>query len=316
MTAGQLKISLALGLVYLIWGTSYYAIGVGVQSIDPFLFCGLRFLIAAPLLFGVGMLRGEALPDNWQLWLFNAASGILLMGVSSSLLAWGQQVVPSSQSALIVATSALWIALFSTLGKKGQPLAGKIWLSVIAGILGLAMVIETNIAEWHSMGAGYLAILGSALSLSIATILIRNFGDASNPLVTAASHLLFSGVVVVAIGIARTPVDVGNWKLLTDPEAVTALIYVAVFNSSIAVAAYYWLIHRVSPGLLGSFAYVTPVVAIASGHLMGGEVMTLLQTSGGLLIVIAICAQVLPSGFLRGPVHSPVCKKNHSIVAK
>jgi len=305
MNKGQLRISFALGLIYLIWGTSYYAIGVGVQYTDPFLFCGLRFLIAAPILFIVGLWRGEKLPSSLQQWVFNAFCGVLLMGVSSSLLAWGQQAVPSSQSALIIGTSALWIALFGAVGKRGKPLTSRTWLCLCTGLLGLGLILELDTNQWQKPDVHYLAILASAFSLSLATTLVRAFGNASSYLITAATHLWFSGLVVVTIGLARSP----NFFDLWHKDNITALVYVAVFNSTIAVAAYYWLIHRISPALLGSFAYVTPAIAITTGYLVGGEVLTPVQFIGGLLILVAVFLHVFPSGDFRKQALLPTTKK-------
>jgi drug/metabolite transporter (DMT)-like permease len=109
------KIALALATVYLVWGSTYLAIRVGVRDLPPFLFAGLRFSAAGLLMLAYARIRGMPLPTRWRDWLTIGVAAMTMLVIGNGLVTWSEQWVESNQAALIVATSALWIAWFGTL---------------------------------------------------------------------------------------------------------------------------------------------------------------------------------------------------------
>src|SRR3990172_12735063 len=124
------QIAIAFAAVYLIWGSTYLAIRVGVQELPPALFAGTRFLIAGVLLGAYARSRGQRIPRGAREWKYLGVTAVLLFVVANGLVVWGEQWVPSNQAALIVATTALWRAWFGALGSRGHKLSRQIVLGL------------------------------------------------------------------------------------------------------------------------------------------------------------------------------------------
>ncbi len=114
------KVAVAFAAVYLIWGSTYLAIRVGVQELPPALFAGVHFILAGLLLGLCAGWRGQKIPRATNEWQYLGVTAVLLFVVANGLVVWGEQWVPSNQTALIVTTTALWLAGFGTLGSRGQ----------------------------------------------------------------------------------------------------------------------------------------------------------------------------------------------------
>lgn len=302
------KVLAALGVIYLVWGTSYLAIGKGVQVVDPLVFTGLRFLIAAPLMLILALYCSERLPGKLREWCFILASGLLLMGISSGLMAWGQQHVESADAALIMSTSALWLILFSALGRNATAPSRRSWCCLSAGMVGLALVIEPQPEIPETMLLAYLAILAAAVSLSVSTILVKRYGSPSNPLMTASIHLFLSGIALTLLGRSMLAAPHPNW----NQDSILALLYLATMNSFIAVAAYYWLIHKVGPALLASPAYVTPAIALIAGQFLAEESLSPGQAGGATLILLSVFLLIKPAKMTPQELIDPGLAQNNS----
>lgn len=278
-----LKICLALLVIYLVWGSSYLAIWVGVHSIPPFMFCGLRFLMAAPLMFWFALSRGEKVPSNFKVWIFIVVTTVLMQVLASGFVAWGQQWVPSGEAALIMSSSALWIAWFGSMGRNGSKVGGVAWVVVFIGLLGICLLINTSELSVDS-SAAYAAILAAAFFWSLGSMVVRRWGCGSQAIMIAALHLAISGVLMGAISWVFEKPLLSDWSL----ESTGALFYLVLLNSFLATAAYYWLIHACPPVVLGTFSYVTPAIAVICGGALLGESFSMLQSVGAALIFLSV----------------------------
>jgi drug/metabolite transporter (DMT)-like permease len=275
---------IALTLVYLVWGTSYLAIRVAVQEVEPLLFCSLRFLISAPMMLGFALIRGGKLPNTKNEWLFIVGTAVVMQVFSSGLSAWGQQWVPSGEAALIISSSALWIALFGSFGANGDGVSRFSWVAIVIGLAGLALLVTSTKPGLGVVYVGYGAIFIAALCWSAGSMVLRRYTINSQALMTAALHLLIAGLLMgVASYCFEDPVE-SQWSL----RSLTALLYLAFFNSFLAYAAYYWLIHAARPVILGTFAYVTPCIAILCGVQLMGEALSKVQQLGSAFILMSV----------------------------
>ena len=276
------RILLPLVLVYLVWGTSYLAIRVGVQAVEPFLFCSARFAIAAPLMFCVALMRGEKLPRSGHEWLFLLGTAIVMQVLASGMTAWGQQWIPSGEAALIMSSSAFWIAWFGAVGSSGERVSKASWGCIFVGVCGLLLLIETGLPSASIYG--YSAILLAALLWSAGSMLLRRYGSSTQTFMTAAIHLAVAAVLTGLISYAFEGPSQSVW----NSQSVIALLYLALFNSFLAYAAYYWLVHAAAPVVLGTFAYVTPAIAVLCGAWFLDESLSAQQLWGALLILLSV----------------------------
>ncbi len=269
----QARIVLAFIAVYLIWGSTYLAIRMGVETLPPFLMIGIRFIIGGLLLCGWTWTRGAARPRRSH-WLTAVITGLLLPAGGTGLVAWGAQTVPSGLTALLVATAPIWILLVDWLRRGGTRPSPAAMLGLLLGFGGVVLLINPTAfggaAKLDMLGAG--AILVATLSWAIGSIYTRHAAQPDSKLLATGMQMLTGGAALL-IGSVLT----GELRLF-DPAAVSprswlALSYLIVAGT-VAFAAYVWLLSATTPARAATYAYVNPVVALALGCLVAGEQLT------------------------------------------
>lgn len=278
------QIVLAFLTLYLVWGSTYLAIRVGVHDLPPALFAGVRFVISGLLLYAVARWRGQALPGTWREWRLMTVMGILLLAGGNGLVVAGEQWVPSNQAALLVATTALWLAAFGTLGAKGEALSRCTRAGLGVGFAGAALLLlPHDISFSFSHLGGQLLILLAALLWSVGSIYGKRQAPATLPLMSAAMQMLIGGIFLCLIGalLGEPAAWVWTWR------GLGALSYLIVFGS-LGFAAYIWLLHTVTPAQLGTYAYINPAVAVLLGGWLLDETLGGTQLAGMVIILLGV----------------------------
>lgn len=272
--------------MYAIWGTSYVSIKVGVSHIPPFLFCGVRYLVAAFLLLIIARLRREQRPQTLRDGFWLVTTAVLIQVLPGGLIAWAQQFISSQMAALLMSSSCLWIVLLGSIGPHGHRLTPLPGAGLLLGTISLLLL--TELKTDGSPALSYLAVLLAALLFSLGTLLFRRFVSNQQMATSAAIHLVFSGSLILAFSqLTEAP---AQWH----PDGVMALFYLAVVNSVIALLLYYWLVHNASPALISTPNMVVPAVAILAGTLLADEVLSYQQTIGAALMLIALLLILVP----------------------
>ncbi|MDO8597333.1 MAG: EamA family transporter [Sulfuricaulis sp.] len=278
------KVIIAFAAVYIIWGSTYLAIRVGVQQLPPALFAGARFVIAGTLLAIYARLSGQKFPTHLREWRTIAITALFMLVGANGLVVWGEQWVPSNQAALIVATTALWLAGFGTLGSHGQKLSPRTVLGLAVGFFGAAMLLlpENGFTLDHLWAQ--LAVLAACPLWAAGSMVAKRGQLTTPPLMVAAMQSLVAGIVFCSFGLATGEAMHWSWP----PQAMAALAYLIVFGSCFAYAAYIWLLHEVSPAALGTYAYINPLVAVVLGWLLLQETLSAKQLAGTVVILIGV----------------------------
>ena len=278
------KVIIAFAAVYIIWGSTYLAIRVGVQQLPPALFAGARFVTAGILLALYARWSGQKFPTHWREWRTIAITALFMLVGANGLVVWGEQWVPSNQAALIVATTALWLAGFGTLGAHGQKLEPRTVLGLSVGFFGVAMLMmpERGFSLEH-FGAQF-AVLAACPLWAAGSMVAKRGQLTTPPLMVAAMQSLVAGLVFCGIGFPLG--EAARWSGST--EALAALAYLIVFGSCFAYAAYIWLLHEVSPSVLGTYAYINPLVAVVLGWLVLEETLNTNQLAGMVVILLGV----------------------------
>lgn len=285
------RILLAFAIVYIVWGSTYLAIRVGVHEAPPILFAGLRFLIAAPLMLAYAAWRGMRWPTSRRDWWVISATSLMMLVGANGMVTWAEQWVQSNQAALIVATSALWMAGFGTLGANGEALGRWTLAGLVVGFLGVAVLVGDGLRLEAAPWPAYLMLILSPILWAGGSIFARRYPVTCAPLMTAALQILIAGVVQTGLGLALGEAEAWHWT----PNVIGAVLYLAVFGSCVAFGAYYWLVHQVTPAQLGTYAYVNPAVAVVLGWLLLGERLSAMQLGGTLIILLSVVAVTLAS---------------------
>lgn len=276
---------LGFACVYISWGTTYLAIRVGVddEHLPPALFGGSRVCLAGLVLLGFLALRRERLTLSRQDWGRLLWTGLLLFVAGNGLVNLAMQTVPSGVTAVLVASTPLWIGLFEMFWPGGDRLTARGWFGMIVGLCGvfilLAPKLEDPAAFWGN--AGPLLVLLSAGSWALGSLVMRHRRLSCPHLTGAAYQMMLGGGCLTLLGVAcgelhQLPPQV-TWG------AVQAFLYLLIVGSLVGFVAFNWLLGHVAAAKVGTYAYVNPVVAVFVGWSLGGE-----EISSSLVASIAV----------------------------
>ena len=254
----------ALGVLYLVWGSTYLAIKLAVETIPPYTMLAVRFLIAGGVLYGFLRFRGARNPTPVE-WRSSALVGTLLLvtGLGSVTLAESMGV-SSGVAAVVVSTMPLWFALFTLLwgGRVGVPE----WVGLGLGLVGVALLNAEADLRANPVAAIilFLAPVGWAFGSVWSSRLPQPPG-----LMASAAQMLAAGLVFIPVALLRG--ETLTW--VPSLNSSLALLYLITFGSLLAYSAYVYLLSRpLRPALLSSYAYVNPVVAVLLGVLVGEQI--------------------------------------------
>ena len=256
------RVALALGAVYLIWGSTYLAIRFALEGgFPPFLLGGIRFLVAGGLMFAVLRGRGVPAPTRAQ-WANAAVMGGLMLLLGNGMVNLAETKVSSGLAAVTVASAPLWMAVFAAMrGHRptrlemlglGIGFVGVVWLSTGGSLTGAPL--------------GLVALLVASVSWSFGSIWSRG-RDLPSPFMSSAAQMLCGGAMMLVAGFAMGERLHG----LPSAHAIGAFWYLVVMGSLAGFSAYIWLLHHVRPALAGSYAYVNPAIAVALGAWLAHE---------------------------------------------
>ncbi len=273
----------ALLTVYLVWGSTYLAIKVALESYPPFGLAAVRFLFAGALLYAWLRLRGAPAPSARQ-WRNCAVAGTLLLGAGNGLVCYAEQTVSSGLAAVAVASMPLFAALFA--GLYGKWPGRMDWAGLVVGFSG---VILLNLGgEMRSSPAGALALIAAPLAWAFGSLWSRHQDMPGVWMSTAAQMLSASVVLAVVTLLLGEP-----FPSAPTARATGALVYLALFGSIAAFTAYLYLLHAVRPALATSYAYVNPPVAVVLGVGLAGESLGVMEALAMAVILVGIAMILL-----------------------
>ncbi len=282
------KILLAFGIIYFVWGSTFLAIRIGVHEVPPFLFAALRFFTAGLVLYSWLRMKGTPSPSSRQ-WVSASGLGALIFLFDYGCLFWAEQRVPSGVAAVILATTAVFIALLEIIFLRTQKLTVRLGLALSIGLSGVAVLMNNSfsLGEAPIDRIGVLAILVASATWSIATILTRRLPLPESKAMSAAAQMLTGGAMLFVLA-AGTNEFAGFRMQAISRSAWFALIYLVIAGSIVGFTAYVWLLHYESPTKVGTYAYVNPVVAVALGYFFGGEGVGARTILGTLLVLVSV----------------------------
>lgn len=261
----------AWAAVCFFWGTTYLAIRVGLETLTPMLFGGLRFLIAGAVLFLImSRQRNVRLPSGRE-WVDLAAVGLMLLGVGNGMVVWAEQWVPSGTAALLVATGPFWVAGLETLRRGGERVTRWSVAGMLVGFGGLAMLVGPSLFEASAAGGmfllGALALQVGCFSWSAGSVYAKHRPVGVNPLMGAAVQMLVAGAALTLVGSAG-----GEWgRIGFSTRSVGALAYLVVFGSIVAYGSFAYAMQKLPLSVVSTYAYINPVIAVLLGWLLLGE---------------------------------------------
>lgn len=275
----------AFAIVYVVWGSTYLAIRMGVQTMPPLVLGGVRFLLSGPLMIAVGLLLGgrfwTSRRDTGRI----IVQGTFLLAGGNGFVSWGEQWVPSNLAALLVASTALWMALLGSLGPKGDRVSVWSGFGLLLGFAGVAVLVTSGAVGGGVSLKGCGLLLIAALSWAVGSVYTRRFPVQASPAIVAGGQMLTAGVLMSAIALLDgefsrwNPDNLHSWYVIS---------YLVVFGSCVGFSAFSWLVHQVTPARLGTYAYVNPAVAVLLGGWLLNERLSAWQLVGTLVILSGV----------------------------
>jgi drug/metabolite transporter (DMT)-like permease len=289
---------LALGTIYLVWGSSFLFTKLAVTNLPPALFSGIRFVTAGTLLAIISRVwSGSPYPRRGIEWRHVIITGFFMVFVSNGLNTWSMRYLASNQSALLNGTAAFWIAGLGVFGRRGHPLTRWAVVGLCIGFLGAAlMLIPKEPLSTHSLLA-QAGALTACFSWSLGTLYYRSIDTELSTLMFMGMQMLMGGLMLLAVGIANG--DAAHWA--PNASGLAALFYLTFFSSCLAYTAYGWLSLNAAPALIGTYGYVNPAIAAFLGWQFLNEHLSGTQLVGMVIIIVGVSMLTLPGGSLTDP---------------
>jgi drug/metabolite transporter (DMT)-like permease len=293
-TTPRLTLLAAFAAIYLIWGSTYLAIRYAIETVPPLLMMGTRALLAGSVIYLLARQRGGERPTLGQ-WRSAALAGSLLFLMGHGGLAWAEQRMASGPAALISATSPLWMILIAMLLEQRRRLSRRVVLGLALGVGGVFLLAKPG----ELLGGAPLDLVAVTVLLvadvawAAGSIYSRNAGLPRSPALTAGMTMLAGGSALVLVSLAS-----GEARVLgsVSTRSAVALLYLVVFGSMVAFAAYTWLLRVTSPARVSTHAFVNPVVALLAGWMIGGEALDARTAAAALVMVGGAAAIVTDPG--------------------
>ena len=266
MAALRGKALVAYLLVCVFWGSTYLAIRVGVGELPPFLFAGLRFFIAGAILFAGALAFGDRAPRRPVDWRTLVIVGLFLLAGGNAFVVWAEQYTPSGVASIFVVTVALWMAFFDAIVPGGSDdLNWRVVTGLALGFLGTTLLVGASPrAILHADLRGPIALTSASAFWSLGSVYAKRHPTETSPYMGAAVQMLAGGVAVTLLGTV-----LGEWRAWhLSARGVGTIAYLVVFGSIVGYSAYAYALRHASPTIVGTYAYVNPVIAVLLGWLL------------------------------------------------
>jgi drug/metabolite transporter (DMT)-like permease len=282
------QVLLAFAIIYFVWGSTFFAIRVGVREVPPFLLAGMRFVVAGVVLYGWMRAKGTPSPTLRE-WRATSLVAFLIFVLDYGLVFWAEKRVPSGITAVMLATIPAFMTISEILILRTQRLTARLAIALLIGLGGVGVLVSRamSFGEAPINTAGACALVVAAMSWSVAAVLTRRLPLPAAKVMSSGSQMLAGGVLLTV-----TAALLGEFRgfhvQAVSRGAWLALLYLIVAGSIVAFTAYVWLIHHESPTKVGTYAYVNPVVAVLVGYFLGGETIGTRTIFGTLLVLVSV----------------------------
>jgi drug/metabolite transporter (DMT)-like permease len=283
---------IALGVVYVVWGSTYLAIRVGVGHLPPLLFAGTRYVIAGALLYPIARraaARSQAsaqdrIRPGARAWLAGAVVGILLLFAGNGGVTVGETTLPSGFAAILVATVPLWMILFAW-PMQHQRVTFRAAAALAVGLGGVIILVGGSTASGHI--SGVILVLGAAAAWGFGSVLSHRLAVPSYAMLAAAIEMLAGGVVLLAAGAGSGELSRIHWSAIPATSWI-ALAYLIGPGSILGFTAYGYALSHLPVTTVSTYAYVNPVVAVLAGIVILGEQFTWREGLGAALVLVSV----------------------------
>jgi len=296
----------AFAAVYLVWGSTYLAIRIGVESFPPLILAGLRHIVVGLVLYPI-LRRTAGIKPTAANWRAAVVTGALLLFAGNGGVSWAEQTVPSGITALLVATVSLWLVIVDWLRPGGVKPVSRVVIGLLMGFAGMALLVGParlgGSERVDPRGAAVLVI--ASLAWACGSLYSKHGGMPSSAMLGVAMQGLAGGVILLVVALCAGEfrhLHLGSISL----RSWLALGYLIVFGSGIGFSAYLYILQKSTAARVATYAFVNPVVALFLGWLILGEAITLRTAVAAAIILTAVILVITAPHRKPAPITTPV----------
>jgi len=281
----RLKVLLGFMCICLLWGSSWAAVKIAIESIPPLLSLGIRFTIASSILGCIVIAKHLIVPRDKSFWALVLSMCLASFTVPFMLITWAQLHVGSGLASVLFATYPLWVAIISHFLLPNERITPARIIGIVLGFLGIIFIFNhgfSNISS--SMVLGMAGIIAGAIIQAFGLVYLRLRGEQSHPIT-----LNFCSMAISTLPLFVASVVFENYSTIRiTAAAFGSLVYLSVFCTVVTFVIYFWLVKHVEAVLLSLSAFITPVIAVIIGVLFMGEIITTDIYAGSILVLIGV----------------------------
>jgi len=297
---------MAFAAVYIVWGSTYLAIRIGIESFPPLILAGLRHFTVGVVLYPLMRAKTGIKPSaaNWRT---ATVAGALLLFAGNGGVSWAEQTVPSGVTALLVATVSLWLVIVDWLRPGGVRPVPRVVMGLLMGFAGLALLVGParlgGSERVNPLGATVLVI--ASLAWACGSLYSKHGGMPNSPMLGVAMQSFAGGVILLIAGLLA-----GEFRDLhfgaISLRSWLALGYLIVFGSGIGFSAYIYILHKSTAARVATYAFVNPVVALFLGWFIVDETITVRTIVAAAVILTAVILVITAPHRVAAPVTAPL----------
>jgi drug/metabolite transporter (DMT)-like permease len=287
LTAVSAAVVAAFACIYVIWGTTYFAIAIAIQTVPPFVAGAARFLIAALLMYAWLRIRSDHVFAGVNP-AMAALCGVLLSGIGNGFVIWAQQGIPSGIAALIVTFMPALVLILDWMFFSRRAPGTRALVGVSIALAGVVIIVaHTHELSGTARPLYLVAMIAAPIGWSFGTLLQKRAANSHTVLSFTCAQMFAGGVfqlVMATLDNEWSRLEVSAMSL----ASLSAVAYLIVFGSIVTLNAYLWLLTRVSAQKVTTYALVNPIVALLLGALFLGERMTLLAIAATAMVLLGV----------------------------
>lgn len=257
----------AFATVCFVWGTTYLAIRIAIETLPTFLFAGIRFTIAGLILMTVRLALGDRLPRLRAEWANLALIGFLMIGIGNVAVVYAEHSVTSGFAALLVATAPFTMALMESFRPTGDRLDRRKLIGMVVGFVGVVVLVAPELTgSRFNVGflLGVLAIQAGTIAWNFGSMRSKYHPPKTSTLMSAALQMVLGGAIVAIIGFA-----LGEWdRFVFSRRSLAAFVYLVLFGSILAYGAYVYALSKLKTTTVSLYTYINPAIAVVLGWLI------------------------------------------------
>ncbi len=285
MNSEKTKIVIGYIIICLIWGSTWIAIKLGLDTLTPMFAVGLRFLIASIVLWAIIKIKNiELLKDSKsvKLYLFMSLFSYI---IPFTLVYWAEQIIPTGLTSVLFAIFPFWVIIFSRIAFPNEKIGMYKFLGVLFGFIGITIIFKDSLSfDFSSATLAILAAIISAIMQGGVAVVIKKYGGYINPVSINLIPLIITGLILVPAGLLFED----SSRLAFSKNALFSIIYLSTVGTVLVFSIYYWLMKKINVVILSLSSFITPIIAILLGWVFLNEKLNSNHIIGSSLVLIGI----------------------------